>query len=651
MTGHDDADRNGSISVGDTLRYEVTATNAGTVTQTAVAVSDPRLGAMTCTPNQPVTLKPGQHVTCTGSTKVAQTDVDAGEVVNTATATGTPPPGLTTPPAAHTVDTPTERARPALSVTKNLVSATDPDQSLSITPGDLLTYRITASNSGNVVLSGARIRDPLLLLLTCDHDNPLTLAPGQSLTCEGTYLVTPADASAGRRSNTATAAGTAPGGGNVQGSDTLTVPVTAPDPQVTVTKAMVANDDANDSGSIDPGDTLTYSIVVANTGNVVLTDITLEDSLLPIDSALPASLPPGGSVTCTSRLPVTQAHQDTGSIPNRVVASGRSPNSVLISAFDEAVVATEGRRPDATLDKAVTGVDDGGDGRPEVGDVASFRFTLTNTGNVTLTGARISDDRVAALECATPQPAALPPGASLTCSGRAPIGQADQDAGAMTDHAVANADHTAGSITREDRAVVIPAPATPALIVTKAVHDADGNGAGRLGETVTYTITAKNAGNVTLYGVTIVDPLLGRLDCGPSIPATLKPGDALICTGTTSIRIGDVGSGSLTNIATATGDDPSGREVTGVGTAVIDAVPEVLSAEKSNVSPSEPLAGAVAAPASPAAAADGTPANDGGLGGRLARTGSDFGFWLRLAGLLTVAGVGVGVGARRKAER
>ena len=33
----------------------------------------------------------------------------------------------------------------------------------------------------------------------------------------------------------------------------------------------------------------------------------------------------------------------------------------------------------------------------------------------------------------------------------------------MTDHAIANADHTAGSITREDRAVVIPAPATPAL--------------------------------------------------------------------------------------------------------------------------------------------------------------------------------------------
>ena len=166
---------------------------------------------------------------------------------------------------------------------------------------------------------------------------------------------------------------------------------------------------------------------------------------------------------------------------------------------------------------------------------------------------------------------------------------------------------------------------------------------------MTYTITAKNAGNVTLYGVTIVDPLVPRLDCGPSTPghprARRRPG---LHRSNVHPHRPTSTPASLTNIATATGDDPSGREVTGVGTAVIGAVPEVLG-EKSNLSPSEPLAGAVAAPTSPAAAADGTPANDGRLGGRLARTGLDFGFWLRLAVLLTVAGVGVGVGTRRKA--
>ena len=649
IAGHDDADHNGSISVGDTLRYEITATNAGNVTQTAVTISDPRLGAMTCTPEQPATLQPGEHLTCTGSTTVTQADVDAGEVANTATATGTPPPGLTTPPAAHTVDAPTEPARPGLSVTKNLVSATDPDQSSSITPGDLLTYRITAANSGNVVLRGVGVSDPLLLVLECDHENPRTLAPGESLTCTGSYLVTPADASARKRTNTATASGTAPGGGTVRGSDTVTVPITAADPQLTVTKAVSANDDANDSGTVDPGDTLTYTIVVANTGNVVLADISLEDSLVPISCAVPPSLTPGASFTCTSPLPVTQVHQDAGTIVNRVVATGRSPNSELIAAFDEAVVATEGRRPDATLDKVVTGVDDGGDGRADVGDVASFRFTLTNTGNVTLAGARIDDDRVAALECGTGQPVALPPGASLTCTGKAPITQADQNAGAMTDHAIANADHPTGSITREDHAVVIPAAARPALTVTKAARDADGNAAGTLGEAVTFTITAENSGNVTLYGVVIVDHLVPRLDCGTSTPATLRPGDALVCRAMMSIRIADVDAASLTNIATATGDDPSGRPVTGVGTALIDTVPSAPSVERSTLFPSAPL-GAVVAP-SPPAAPGSTGATVGSSGGLLPFTGSDIGFWLRLAVVLTVAGFLVALGTRRKAQR
>jgi uncharacterized repeat protein (TIGR01451 family)/fimbrial isopeptide formation D2 family protein len=506
-------------------------------------------------------------------------------------------------------------------VAKNLVSALDPDRSSSITPGDLLTYRITAANSGNVVLSGVGVSDPLLAALDCDDDNPSTLAPGRSITCTGTYLVTPADASARRRTNTATAAGTAPGGGTVRGSDTVTVPVTAADPQLTVTKSVTANDDANDSGSVDPGDTLTYSIVVANTGNVILTDISVDDSLVPISCAVPPSLTPGASFTCTSRLPVTQAHQDAGEIVNRVVAAGRSPNSVLIADFDEMVVATEGRIPDATLDKVVTGVDEGGDGRADVGDVASFRFTLKNTGNVTLTSARISDDRVTALDCGPVQPAALLPGAMLTCTGTAPITQADQDAGAMIDHAIANADHRTGSITREDHAVVNPVPARPALTVTKAAHDAGEGPGATLGQTVTYTITAKNSGNVTLYGVTITDPLVPLLDCAAA-PANLAPGDALVCTGKVTVRTDDVDATFLANVATASGDDPSGRPVTGVGTALIDTVVAAVGVERSNLFPTTPLGGVVVDPLTPAPMPRGNTVGPHG-GSALPATGAD----------------------------
>jgi hypothetical protein len=128
---------------------------------------------------------------------------------------------------------------------------------------------------------------------------------------------------------------------------------------------------------------------------------------------------------------------------------------------------------------------------------------------------------------------------------------------------------------------------------------------------VTYTITAKNSGNVTLYGVTITDPLVPRLECAPSAPATLAPGDALVCSGSVSIPTADVDATFLANVATATGDDPSGRPVTGVGTALIDTVAAAVGVEKSNLSPLAPLGGQVVRPPS----APVPPGSTGGTGG------------------------------------
>ena len=63
-------------------------TNTGTVTLTAVGVSDPTAGAVTC---PSASLAPGAHETCTATTAhvIVQADVDAGVVNNTATASVT----------------------------------------------------------------------------------------------------------------------------------------------------------------------------------------------------------------------------------------------------------------------------------------------------------------------------------------------------------------------------------------------------------------------------------------------------------------------------------------------------------------------------------------------------------------------------------
>ena len=72
-----------------------------------------------------------------------------------------------------------------------------------------------------------------------------------------------------------------------------------------------------------------------------------------------------------------------------------------------------------------------------------------------------------------------------------------------------------------------------------------------VGDRVDYTLTATNAGNVTLTGVTISDPKLGTLTCVPAPPATLQPGEQLICTGSYTLTQADLDSGRVANTATA----------------------------------------------------------------------------------------------------
>ena len=64
------------------------------------------------------------------------------------------------------------------------------------------------------------------------------------------------------------------------------------------------------------------------------------------------------------------------------------------------------------------------------------------------------------------------------------------------------------------------------------------------GDKVNYTLTAANVGNVTLTGVTISDPKLGTLVCTPPQPATLAPGEKIVCTGSYTLTQADLNSGA-----------------------------------------------------------------------------------------------------------
>ena len=83
-------------AAGQTISYSFAVTNSGNVTLSNVQVTDtdlPGLSAITC---PTTTLAPSATETCTATYVTLQSDVDAGSIVNTATAQGIPT-GSTTP--------------------------------------------------------------------------------------------------------------------------------------------------------------------------------------------------------------------------------------------------------------------------------------------------------------------------------------------------------------------------------------------------------------------------------------------------------------------------------------------------------------------------------------------------------------------------
>jgi len=188
-------------AAGQNVLYIYRVANTGNAPLTGVTIEDPHpgLSAVRC---DATTVAPGAATFCFAGYTTTAADVAAGQVMDTATASATPPsgPSVTSNPATRTIRAP----QPWLGLTKSVAPT-------SYSAGTPLRFIYALANTGNVTLTGVAVADTLpgLSPVSCPSAQ---LRPGASMTCSATYTATAADVTRGSVTNSATAAGTAAGG-------------------------------------------------------------------------------------------------------------------------------------------------------------------------------------------------------------------------------------------------------------------------------------------------------------------------------------------------------------------------------------------------------------------------------------------------------
>ncbi|WP_407639976.1 DUF7507 domain-containing protein, partial [Algoriphagus ornithinivorans] len=130
------------------------------------------------------------------------------------------------------------------------------------------------------------------------------------------------------------------------------------------------------------GQEINYKIVVTNSGNVTLTNISLVDPLTNLDIVI-NSLAPNSSEIINTNYLVKQSDVDFGKIDNIAIASYSYNNEEYSVSDSETVNALQ--RPDISIEKTLLSNDDA------EGGFLDYQIKVVNTGNVTLYDIYVED--------------------------------------------------------------------------------------------------------------------------------------------------------------------------------------------------------------------------------------------------------------------
>jgi len=545
---------------GGSVTYTITASNAGPSNAPGATVADTFPASLTCTwtcvgagggtctasgsgnISDTVNLPAGGSVTHTASCTVSASAT--GTLSNTATVAA--PAGVTDPTPGNNSATDSD----TLSATADL-AITVTDGVTTATPGGSVTYTITASNAGPSGVIGATVADTFPASLTCtwtcvgagggtctasgsgNINNTVNLPSGGSVTYTASCTISAS--ATGTLSNTATV--TAPAGvtdpipGNNSATDTDTLAATA-DLSITKTDGVT---------TATPGGSVTYTITASNAGPSNATGATVADTFPAALTCTWTCVGAGGgtcaasgsgNINSTVNLPVGGSVIYTASCTISASATGTLSNTATVAAPAGVTDPTPGNNSatdtdtlSASADLAITVTDGVTTATP--GGSVTYTITASNAGPSNATGATVTDTFPASLTCTWTCAGAG--GGTCTASGSGNINNTvNLPVGASATYTASCAISAAATGTLSNTATVAapggvsdPAPANNAATDTDALAGSadlaitmtDGVTTAVPGGSLTYTITASNAGPSNASGATVSDTFPASLTC------------------------------------------------------------------------------------------------------------------------------------------
>ncbi len=423
-----DADSSGNLTPGDTLEYTVTLNNGGSAVS-GVVFTDPIpanttfVSGSTTTTRGTITETPSLLTVNVGAMAAADVvTIKFRVTVNAGTPVGTVISNQGSVDSDQTVPEPTDadgidangdqptdivvggssNPATALYAEKLVALRVDTDASGSVTQGDVLRYAIILHNTGGVALSNVAFSDVIPSGLTylaasaaasvgaisvvganVTWNSIGTLAPGATVSATFDVTITSVSGSSQTYVNQGTATSTQTGpvltdsnGNPSDGNQPTTITAVAgggATPLLDVQKRWSLVIDTPPTGVASPGDTLQYTITIANSGAAAATNVHLTDpvptctgalnpctlfvagSLVasqgaivttsPIDVNL-GTLGPGATATVSFRVQVDPATADGVIIANQASVTRAGSASPVLS--DDNGNAADGRDPTLT---------------------------------------------------------------------------------------------------------------------------------------------------------------------------------------------------------------------------------------------------------------------------------------------------------------